>query len=295
MTSISRLIGVLVSGCLIASTALILPSFSQEQQLSKLEKQIHSIEKDMKGGRVGVALHDTQTNREWSYRGDERFPLNSSFKSFACANLLSRVDDGVTDLGSEVLIRKKDLISWSPITEKQIGGTMSLGNLCEAAITMSDNTAANSVLDAIGGPAALTDFMRSIGDTVTRLDRREPELNMGTPGDPRDTTTPIAATSSIEVLLNGSMLSPRSRELLEDWMVHDKVANNLIRKVLPKGWRIADKTGAGGHGSRGIVAMVTPPQKKPIFMAIYLRETSLSLEQRNAVIARIADLIFKSL
>ncbi|WP_319530274.1 class A beta-lactamase [uncultured Cohaesibacter sp.] len=293
MISLSLSPRLFLAGWMVACGVALVPHAAAAQSTDGLETAIRSIEADMKAGTIGVALNDTQGDFNWSYRGDERFPMNSSFKAFACAALLSQVDDGVSDLGTPFAIKDGTLIHWSPITEKRVGSSMTLRELCEAALTMSDNTAANAILDTIGGPSGFTDFMTSIGDETTRLDRREPELNEAVPGDPRDTTTPNAAITSLQALLHGNMLSPRSREVLETWMINDKVANDLVRKVLPKGWKIADKTGAGGHGSRGIVAMVTPPQKEPLFLAIYLRDTQMDLKQRNATIARVADVILK--
>ena len=80
---------------------------------------------------------------------------------------------------------------------------MTLADLCAAAIDWSDNTAANLILNEIGGPAGLTAFARSLGDETTRLDRNEPTLNEAAPGDPRDTTTPLAMARDLEAVLLG--------------------------------------------------------------------------------------------
>lgn len=164
---------------------------------------------------------------------------------------------------------------------------MSLADVCEAALAVSDNTAANLTLAAIGGPPAVTTFLRGLGDQVSRLDRREPELNEATPDDPRDTTTPAAAVADLDKILLGDALSPSSRQRLTDWMIGDRVAGPLLRSALPADWRIADKTGNGGHGSRGIVAVIWPPGRPPLVAAIYLSETAASFDARNAAIAHI--------
>ena len=172
---------------------------------------------------------------------------------------------------------------------------MSLADLCAASIVVSDNTAANFVLAALGGPKGVTQFFRALGDSTSRLDRIETDLNESTPGDVRDTTTPAAAVADLDKILLGDALKPASRERLKKWMVEDKVAGPLLRAALPEGWRIADKTGAGGHGSRGIVAAIWPPGRAAIVVAIYLTETPASLDARNAAIARIGAALVKAL
>ncbi|MCX2723472.1 class A beta-lactamase [Roseibium sp. DSM 29163] len=162
--------------------------------------------------RIGVAVLDTQTGATWTHHADERFPLNSTFKAFLCAALLDMGEKGETDPARRVRIQEEDLVSYSPVTEKKIGTSgMTLLELCAATITLSDNTAANLVLEDIGGPAALTGFMRGIGDTITRLDRYETKLNSGIPGDERDTTTPAAAVASLHKLVLGDALSEKAR------------------------------------------------------------------------------------
>ncbi|MGI4798391.1 MAG: serine hydrolase, partial [Janthinobacterium lividum] len=152
------------------------------------------------GVRVGLAVYDTERDTSWLYHADDRFPLTSTFKAFACAALLHRVDDGQTALDRTVRISQSDLVPYAPVMEHLVGQEVSLQNACAAALRLSDNVAGNKVLDSIGGPTGLTEYMRSIGDTVTRLDRREPELNEATPGDRRDTTTPAAIAKSLRRL-----------------------------------------------------------------------------------------------
>ncbi|MFG1400752.1 class A beta-lactamase [Xanthobacter sediminis] len=239
------------------------------------------------GGRLGVAIRDTGSGRRWSHRADERFPLMSTFKAFACAAVLAKVDRGAALLDAPVTVTPADIQPHSPVTGAHAGGRLSLGALCAAATAVSDNAAANLILAQIGGPEGLTRFMRAMGDEATRLDRWETALNAGTPGDPRDTTTPAAAARSLEALLLADVLSPASRGQLTAWLEADAVAGALLRAGLPAGWRIADRTGAGGHGSRGIIAMMWPPGRPPVVAAVYLTQTDLSLEARDAVMAEI--------
>ena len=153
-------------------------------------------------------------------------------------------------------------------------------------------TAANLILTALGGPEAVTDFLRRIGDRTTRLDRYEPELNAATPGDPRDTTTPDAMAQTLKQLLIGDALSPSARAQLESWMTANAVADRLLRAKLPKGWRIADRSGAGGHGTRGVIAVLRPPEGAPLVVAIYMDGQRHDLKTRDAAIAEIGRAIF---
>ena len=242
--------------------------------------------------RLGAAALDTGTGQLWTHHGDERFPLDSTHEAFACAALLARE----TPLDRRDVIPAAAIVEHSPITQTHIApDAMSLADLCAASIGVSDNTAANFVLAALGGPEGLTRYFRALGDATSRLDRTETGLNESTPGDVRDTTTPAAAVADLDKLLVGDALKPASRERLTQWMEDDRVAGPLLRAALPAGWRIADKTGAGGHGSRGIVAAIWPPGRAPVVVAIYLTETPASLDARNAAIARIGAALVKAL
>ena len=242
--------------------------------------------------RIGVAIYDEETGRDWQYNADDRFPMVSTFKALACAGILAQVDAGKEDLNRIIKVRKSDLVQYSPVTKYRLGDRgMTVADICEAAITMSDNTAANLILDSLGGPGGFTQFMRTVGDGVTRLDRRETALNEGVPGDLRDTTTPNAIAKGLRALVLGDILSARSRKQLESWLVGNKVGDALLRAGLPKDWRIADKTGAGGHGSRSVIAVIWPPKRKPVIAAIYITETEASFDTRNAAIAEIGRAI----
>lgn len=245
--------------------------------------------------RVGLAIHDTGSGESWLYKADERFPIASTFKVMACAALLARQDAGDENLDRRVGIALADLVTYSPVTEGWVGQEVGLGALCTATMRTSDNTAANKVLEAIGGPEALTAFMRSLGDRTTQLDRWETALNEGTPGDPRDTSSPAAMAASLEKLVLGDALSSSSREELTGWLVGNEVGGPLLRAGIPGDWRIGDRTGAGGHGSRGVVAVIWPPERAPIIAAIYITQTEATMEQRNEAIAAIGSALAKEL
>ena len=252
------------------------------------------VEADL-GARVGLFIEDTGSGEVWQYRADERFPMASTFKVLACAALLARADAGTENLGRQVEIGQRDLVPHAPVTEARVGERMSLHALCEATMQVSDNTAANKVLDALGGPAAVTDFARSLGDATTRLDRREVDLNEGAPGDPRDTTAPASMAASLRILVLGEALSAESRAQLTRWLVGNAVGGPLLRAAIPGDWRIGDRTGAGGHGTRGIVAVLWPPRRAPLVVVVYLTGTAASMEARNAAIAAIGTALVETI
>ncbi len=239
------------------------------------------------GARLGATILDTHTGRNWRYRAGERFPLCSTFKVIACGALLARVDAGTEDLSQRVTFPESAVVAYSPVTKGRGEAGMTLAEICEAAITRSDNTAGNILLDRLGGPAGVTTFARALGDTTTRLDRRETDLNEATPGDPRDTTTPEAMAKLMATLVLGKGLSVTSRDRLTNWLLANKTGEAKLRAGLPKDWRIGDKTGGGDHGTMNDVAVVWPPGRQPLIIALYMTQTTASFEDRNRAIADI--------
>jgi len=244
------------------------------------------------GGRLGVAVLDGTTGALDGHRSGERFPMCSTFKALAAAAALARVDRGTERLDRRISFGEADLLEYAPVTRARVkDGAMSLADLCDAAITVSDNTAANLILSAIGGPAGLTAYLRTLGDRMTRLDRTEPWLNEARPGDPRDTTTPEAMVRSLNKLLLGNALSSASREQLIAWLVATKTGAARLRAGLPADWRVGDKTGTGNHGSTNDVAIVWPTDRHAVLMAVYLTETPAPADACEAVVADVARLV----
>jgi beta-lactamase class A len=244
------------------------------------------------GGRLGVSLVDTAGARQWGYRADERFPMCSTFKWLAAAAVLRRVDEGREQLTRRIVYHQRDLIPYSPTTGKHVGGTgLSLAQLCEAAVTLSDNTAANLMLASMGGPAGMKAFVRTLGDALTRLDRNEPALNQAVPGDPRDTTTPAAMTADLQRLVLGDALTPASRAQLTQWLLANQTGDKRVRAGLPAGWKVGDKTGTGRLGTANDVGVVWTPQGKPLLFAVYLTENAADDARRDALHAEVGRLI----
>jgi beta-lactamase class A len=248
------------------------------------------------GGRLGVAVIGEAGTRRLAHRADERFAMCSTFKALAVAAALKRVDAGADTLDRQIAYGPADLLEYAPVAKAHVGdGAMSLADICAAAIQWSDNTAANLILKTIGGPAAVTAFARLLGDEVTRLDRDEPTLNTAIPGDPRDTTSPAAMAADLRALILGETLSPASRRQLEAWMAGDKVADKRLRAGLPADWAIADKTGTGDHGAANTIAILRPPSRPPLFVAVYFAVSDRSPDERNAVHRDVAKVIAETM
>ncbi|MEN3976990.1 class A beta-lactamase [Emcibacter sp. SYSU 3D8] len=243
------------------------------------------------GGRLGVAVLDTATGKLDGHRADERFPLCSTFKLLAVACVLGRIDKGAESLTREVPIPFGGLIEHSPVTGAHAGGVMKVASLCEAAMTISDNTAANLLLATIDGPSGLTAWLRALGDPVTRLDRMEPDLNEAVPGDLRDTTSPAAMIGTMQRLLLGDALSLASRERLTGWLIANKTGGKRLRAGLPSSWQVGDKTGSGQRGASNDVAIIWPPKQRPLLVAAYLADTRAAPADRDATLAAVGRLV----
>ena len=234
------------------------------------------------GGRLGVAAFDTGSRRQLAYRGDERFPMASTFKVLAAATILAR-DPAL--LANRIRYTQADLVPHAPVTELHLADGMTNFELCAATLQVSDNPAANLLMRQVGGPAGVTAYARSLGDDAFRLDRWEPELNSAIPSDSRDTTTPLAMMRTLHKLTLGDALAPAARKLLVDWMLTSTTGAEKIRAGVPADWKVADKTGSGSHGTSNTIAVMWPPGRSPIVITVYFTQ---SPQQRNDVVAAAA-------
>ncbi|PPQ19826.1 class A beta-lactamase [Bradyrhizobium sp. AC87j1] len=248
------------------------------------------------GGRIGVYAENLATGKKLAWRADERFVMCSTFKASLAACVLARVDRGEEQLAAMIAYGKADLLDYAPVAKQNLAaGAMSVSDMCKAIVELSDNTCANLLLARIGGPATLTAFWRSLGDTTSRLDHNEPELNRSPPGDPHDTTTPAAMAGNLRRLVVGEALSPASRALLTDWMVNCKTGANRLRGGLPAGWTIGDKTGNNGKDASGDIAVVWPKPGTPILIAAYTQGGTPNAAQIEAAFARIGRMVAERL
>ncbi len=244
------------------------------------------------GGRLGVAVYDSGTGRRFFDGAEARFAMCSTFKVPLASAVLARVDRGEIDLMREIRFSEADLLDYAPVVKANLSrGALSIGALLEAAVVMSDNSAANLLFGQISGPRGLTQFIRSAGDAITRSDRDEPTLNNVRNGEVRDTTTPQAMLWLLNTLLLGEALSPASRARLIGWMEASNTGKDRLRAGLPKSWRVGDKTGTSGDGYVNDIAIATPPGRKPILITCYLDAPMLPLAQASAAHAKVGELI----
>jgi beta-lactamase class A len=246
-------------------------------------------------GRLGVCFLDTATGEYSGHRLDERFAMCSTFKLPLAAAFLREADRGRLDLDEMLAFSEADLLPWAPVTGPNLAkGAMSIGALAQAAQEVSDGVAANLLVRRLGGPAALTAKFREMGDTVTRLDRYEPDLGLVLSADLRDTTSPRAMAQLVGRITTGDILQPGSRERLLQWMENTKTGAARLRAGLPAEWRSGNKTGTGrteGTTNKcNDVAITFPPGKTPIIIAAYFDsgEFTAQIEPRHeAVLAEV--------
>lgn len=264
------------------------PALAAADRLAELESKV--------GGRLGLAALDVASGARLAHRDDERFAMCSTFKAMAVAAALARVDRGAERLDRFVPYGEADLLAYAPIAKAHVrDGGMLFGDLCAAASEFSDNTAANLVLASIGGPAGWTGFVRSLGDVTSRLDRNEPSLNTAQPGDPRDTTTPLAMVADLELAVLGKLLAPASRDRLAEWMIRCETGKARLRAGLPASWRIGDKTGTGEVGAAGDIAVAWTPAG-PLVIACYLAgATRASVSERDGAFAEVGRIVAETL
>ncbi|UUC95894.1 MULTISPECIES: class A beta-lactamase [Comamonas] len=275
-----------LSGCAFISKQQAAAARALSDELAALEIQSR--------GRLGLYVLDTVSGAEAGWRGDERFPMCSTFKTLLAARVLYLAQRDEIRLWRKLYYSPSEVVAWSPISEKRAGanGGMTVQELCEAMVLVSDNTAANVLLEASGGPVALTQWLRELGDGITRLDRNEPSLNTALPGDERDTTTPQAMLQSLQKLLLGDVLEGYARALLQQWLVDSRTGDKRVRAGMPADWKVGGKTGSGERGTACDTLIVWPTeQSAPLLVTAYLTGSQLDGAGREAVLARAGETV----
>jgi beta-lactamase class A len=256
---------------------------SAQTKLTELERTL--------AGRLGVFALNTANGQQLSYHADEYFPMCSTFKVLLASAILKRSTqiDGL--MQQRIKYQQSDLVTYSPITERHVEDGMTVSALCAAAIQYSDNTASNLLMKILGGSGAVTTFARSIGDRQFRLDRWETALNSSIPGDRRDTSTPNAMASSLQRLAFGDALEPRLQLQLRVWLQGNTTGAARIRAAVPTDWEVGDKTGTGDYGTANDLAVLWPPRRSPVVVAIYTTQGEKDAKARNDVIASAARIV----
>ncbi len=260
-------------------------NYTTHREFVQLEKKFDA--------RIGVYAIDTGTNRTVAYRPDERFAYTSTFKALAAGAVLQQ--NSIDQLNKVITYTKDDLVTYSPITEKHLDTGMTLWEIADAAIRYSDNTAGNLLFKELDGPKGFEKKLRQIGDRVTKVNRFEPDLNEATPGDIRDTSTAKALATNLKAFTVDNVLPTDKRKILTDWMRRNTTGDQLIRAGVPKDWEVGDKTGAGSYGTRNDIAIVWPPNREPIIIAILSSRDTKNATYNNELIAQAAKVTINTL
>ncbi|WP_432251468.1 class A beta-lactamase [Streptomyces sp. HNM1019] len=243
---------------------------------------------------LGVYAIDTGSGHEVAYRDGERFAYASTFKALAAGAILRKYK--LSGLDRVIRYAKDDLVDYSPVTEKHVDTGMSLGALCDAAVRYSDNTAANLLLDQLGGPKGLDATLEKLGDDVITMERPEPELSRWVPGETHDTSTPRAMAEDLRAFVLGDVLGKGERAQLTKWLRTNTTGDELIRAGLPKDWQVGDKTGNGSYyGARNDIAVVWRPHAAPLVMAIMSYRGEKDTPFDNKLIADAASVVADSM
>ncbi len=259
---------------------------------ASLQQDFHRLEQRF-DSRLGVYAVDTGTGREVAYHADVRFAYASTHKALSVGAVLQRT--AVGDLNKRITYDRGDLVRHSPVTSRHVDSGMTLRSVMGAAIRHSDNTAANLLFRELGGPAGLQAALRRIGDTTTRVDRVEPDLNETAPGDPRDTSTPRAMADSLRAFTLGNALPEDERAILTGMLRTNALTGDLIRAGVPAGWKVGDKSGAADYGTRNDIAVIWPPEGAPLVMAIMSERATEDADYDNALIAEAAGVAVRGL
>ncbi|MET0494875.1 MAG: class A beta-lactamase [Actinoplanes sp.] len=243
--------------------------------------------------RLGVYAIDTGTGHTVTHRADERFAHASTFKALLAAVLLRRLTD--PDLRRVVRYTEADLLEYAPITSSHVATGMTVDALIAAAVQYSDNTAANLLLEEIGGPQGLQRELRKIKDRTTNTNRTEPALNEAVPGDERDTSTPRQLGKDLRTYVLGDVLAPARRQKLTGLLVGNTTGGPYIRAGVPSGWQVGDKTGSGGYGTRNDIAVVWPPTGQPLIIAVQSDRGGPDAPSDDALIAEATKAVISAL
>ena len=292
--SITILLLTILTACGSANNQINASSDEQNEskQSNNKDEKFAQIEDEF-DAQLGVYAINTETNETIEYQPNERFAYASTFKALAAAILLKQ--NNLEDLEKVITYNEDDLVSHSPVTEKHVDSGMTLLEISEAAIRKSDNTAANFLLEAIGGPDNFEKALRDIGDDVTQSERYETELNEFSPENKRDTSTPKTMATNLKKVILSDYLPDNKRKLLSDWMTGNEAGDSLIRAGAPSEWTVLDKSGAGNYGTRNDIAVVKPPNKEPIVIAIMSRHDTEDAEYEDTLIAKAAEITLNAL
>jgi beta-lactamase class A len=315
-----------VGGLASAQTPRTNSSPTTNAALQRLEREIGRLAKTA-GGVVGVSATHLETNRRVSLNGEERFPMASTYKVPIAVQLLTRVDKGEIRLDQMVQLQPNDLHPGSgTLTDlfKQPGLALSVRNLMELMLLISDNSATDVCLRLAGGPEAVTARMRQVGINGINVNRStarliadwigispvpsesewspalfrtlsdavKPEVRKAAAAkfdaDPRDTATPEAMMALLERIHRKDLLKPGSTELLLDIMRRCRTGEARLKGMLPAGTEVAHKTGTIGSTTNDVGIVTLPDNAGHVAIVVFVTASEKELSARERTIAEIA-------
>ena len=321
----------LISLPFVAGFALLLVTTVQAQGLGGLEREIGRL-KGIAGGTVGVGIIHLETGRELYVNADQPFPMASTFKVPVAVQLLRLVDQGSVRLDSMITIRPQDLHPGSGTLSGLFddpGVSLSLRNLLELMLLISDNSATDLVLTAAGGGAAVNARLAELGIKGISVDRPTilliadamgirnlpPESEWSRAGfqklaaavtdaeraaaraaflaDHRDTATPRGMAQLLAKIWKGETLAKSSTDLLVDIMFRCETGALRIKGMLPPGTRVAHKTGSLNLGIANDVGIVELPDGAGhVALAVFQKEATRGIEDQERTIAQISRAVY---
>lgn len=264
-------------------------AINQSQSFEQFETSTH--------GKIGIYVINTANGERIEYRANERFPMGCTSKIVGVGAVLAKSRDDITLLSKQIKYTKKDLVSWSPITEKHVNTGMSVSELCEAAIRYSDNAAMNLLVKKIGGLGQINAFAHTLHNATFRQDHGWPEeAYSGGSRNLNDSATPKDMVNTLKQLTFTKVLPQPQQEQLLSWLKNNTTGNARIRAGVPKNWVVGDKTGTGAiYGTTNDLGIIWPPKCAPIFIGIYYTSDDRTAVVRNDVIASATTLTISQL
>jgi beta-lactamase class A len=281
------------------------------------------------GGVVGVSAVHRESGRRVSFNGRDRFPMASTYKIAIAVQVLTLVDRGELDLERMVAVQREDLHPGSGVLTKLMnkqGLSLSIGNLFEIMMTISDNSATDLLLNLAGGPGVVTARMKALGIADLRIDRStlamiaeasgikklppgvvpetfekmerdvDPAVRRKTrkqfDGDPRDTASPEAMVSLLQCIGQRTCLSPGSADLLLDAMSRSQYGEARIKALLPPGTPVAHKSGTLAGTTNDVGVITLPDNAGHIALAIFVKASKKEMGERERPIAEISRAVY---
>jgi beta-lactamase class A len=319
----------LAAACLPPAASLGDPTLSGDIPLRRLQREIIRAARSA-GGTVGVSAIHIESGRRTALNAGERFPMASTYKIPIAVQLLTRVDQGDLSLDQMVDLKPGNLHPGSGVLSdlfSKPGVALSVRNLLELMLLVSDNSATDLLLPLAGGPEAVTDHLRTLG--IRDMGVHRPTINLladaqgytlppeaewtpellkrlqeETPlesrraaaarfaADPRDTTTPEAMGELLERIYRGGILKPQSRASLLDAMERCRTGGARLKGILPGNTTVAHKTGTIAGVTNDVGILTLPDDAGHVVIAVFVKSSEKTLAERERAIAQIARSVY---